>query len=59
MRVDALNGESFQTVFIWPDGERVRIVLVGSAIREIQTKAAHDAVVLNALIAAIPGFCCN
>ena len=44
-RIDALNGESYQTVVVWPDGERVRVAIVASFIREVSTKAAHEAVV--------------
>ncbi|MFL5726329.1 MAG: hypothetical protein ACJ77F_08315 [Chloroflexota bacterium] len=51
-RVDALNGESYQTVVDWQDGERVRVVLVASFIREVQSKADHEAVVDEAMAAA-------
>ena len=53
-RIDTLNGESYQTVVVWPDGARVRVALVASAIREVQTKNAHEAVVAAALAAAFP-----
>jgi hypothetical protein len=52
-RIDALNGESYQSVVVWSDGEHVRVALVASFIREVQTKAAHDAVVDEALAAAV------
>ncbi len=52
-RVDALNGESFQSVIVWPDGERVRVALVASFIRETETMAEHDAIVAEALAAAM------
>ena len=52
-RIDALNGESYQTVIVWPDGDRVRVALVASFIREISTKAAHEEVVTDAIAAAI------
>lgn len=52
-RVDALNGESYQTVVVWPDGERVRVALVASFIREVSTKEAHDALVTDAIAAAL------
>jgi hypothetical protein len=59
-RIDVLNGESFQTVVVAPgDADRVRIVLVASSIREIQTRAAHENRVLGALTFWFPGFCCN
>ena len=43
-RIDTLNGESYQSVVTWQDGEHVRVVLVGSFIRDT-SKAAHDRVV--------------
>lgn len=52
-RIDALNGESYQSVIVWPDGDRVRVALIASFIREVETKAAHDAVVTEALAAAM------
>lgn len=52
-RIDALNGESYQSVIVWPDGDRVRVALIASFIREIETKEAHDAVVTEALAAAV------
>jgi hypothetical protein len=54
-RVDALNGESYQTVIDWQDGHRVRVVLVASFIREVATKAQHEARVQAALKAATGG----
>jgi hypothetical protein len=52
-RIDALNGESFQSVVVWSDGEHVRVALIASFIREVETKQAHDAVVDEALGAAV------
>jgi hypothetical protein len=52
-RIDALNGESYQSVVVWSDGEHVRVALIASFIREVETKEAHDAVVDEALGAAI------
>lgn len=52
-RIDALNGESYQSVVVWPDGDRVRVALIASFIREVETKEAHEAVVTEALAAAI------
>jgi hypothetical protein len=52
-RIDALNGESYQTVLVWPDSGRVRVVLVANEIRDIKTMAAHDAVVERAIAAAL------
>jgi hypothetical protein len=51
-RIDALNGESYQSVIVWPDGNRVRVALIASFIRAVETKAEHDAVVDEALAAA-------
>jgi hypothetical protein len=48
-RVDALNGESYQTAIDWQDGDRVRVVLVASFIREVSTKARHEARVQAAI----------
>jgi hypothetical protein len=51
-RVDALNGEGFQTVIDWQDGDVVRVVLVSSFIRQVQTKDRHEATVRDALATA-------
>jgi hypothetical protein len=48
-RVDVLNGESFQTIVVWPHGDRVVVALAGDFIREIQTREAHDKVVREAV----------
>jgi hypothetical protein len=53
IRIDALNGESYQTVVVWPDGGRVRVALVASFIREIETKDAHDVLVGEAIAASL------
>lgn len=59
-RIDVLNGESFQTVVVAPgDADRVRVVLVASDVREIETRAAHDTRVVGALTLWFPGVCCN
>lgn len=52
-RIDALNGESYQTVVVWPDGGRVRVALVASFIREIESKDAHDVLVGEAIAASL------
>jgi hypothetical protein len=54
-RIDTLNGESYQTVIVSPDGQRVRVLIVASFVREIQTKEAHEAVVAEAIAAAFRG----
>ncbi len=48
-RIDVLNDESFQSVVVWERGGRVETAIVADFIREIQTKAAHDAVVRDAV----------
>ena len=51
-RLDTLNGESYQTVIDWQDGDRVRVVLVASFIRLVSSKAEHEEAVQAALEAA-------
>ena len=51
-RVDALNGESYQTIIDWQDGDRVRVVLVASFIRLVSSKAEHEEAVQAAIRAA-------
>jgi hypothetical protein len=53
-RIDVLNNESYQTVVVWPRDGRIAVALIANFIREIQTKAAHD-VVVNEAIAAYGG----
>lgn len=48
-RLDVLNGESYQSVVIWQGAGHVEVAVVADFIREIQTKAAHDAVVRAAV----------
>jgi len=50
-RLDTLNDDSYQTVIVWPRGSRVAVVLVGSSVREVTSRAAHDGAV-NAAIQA-------
>lgn len=58
--IDVLNGESFQSVVVAPlEPDRVRVVLVASAIREIETRDAHKNRVFGALTFWFPGSCCN
>jgi hypothetical protein len=52
-RIDALNGESYQSVIVWSDGQHIRVALIASFIREVKTKEAHNAVVDEALASAI------
>ena len=42
-RVDALNDLSFQSIVVWPDGPRVRVVIVASPVSPSASMAAHDA----------------
>jgi hypothetical protein len=55
-RLDTLNDDSYQTVITWPGlaGE-IRAVLVGSDVREVGSRAAHEARVSAALAAFEPG----
>jgi hypothetical protein len=48
-RIDVLNGESFQSVVVWERQGRVETAIVADFIREIQTRAAHDAIVRDAV----------
>jgi hypothetical protein len=48
-RIDVLNGESYQTLVIWKRGDAIAVAVIASAIREIQTKEAHEAVVRAAV----------
>jgi hypothetical protein len=51
-RIDTLNGESYQSVVNWQDGDRVRVVLVASFIRDT-SKALHDRLVETAVAETI------
>ena len=48
-RVDVLNGESFQTIVVYERNGQIAIALVANSIREIQTRAAHDHAVQEAI----------
>jgi hypothetical protein len=50
-RLDTLNDESYQTVVVWPRGGRVVAALVASSVREVKSRAAHEARVSEALAA--------
>ena len=50
-RIDVLNGESFQTVVLWPRDGAVAVALVGNFTRDIETREAHDRVVDEAVAA--------
>ena len=48
-RLDTLNDDSFQTVVVWPRTGHVVAALVASAVREVGTRATHEARVTDAL----------
>src|SRR5204862_8008227 len=48
-RLDTLNDDSYQTVVVWPRKGHVAAALVASAVREVGTRAAHEARVTDAL----------
>ncbi len=54
-RLDTLNDESFQTVVVGAgrDAGTVRAIIVASAIRDVVTREAHEAVVDAAVAAAL------
>ena len=48
-KIDVLNDESYQSVIVWERNGRIEVALVADFIREIQTKAAHEQVVRQAV----------
>ena len=48
-RVDALNGLSLQSVITWQDGDLVRTVLVATTVAPDASRAAHEALVEDAV----------
>ena len=50
-RLDTLNDDSYQTVIVWPRAGHVVGALVASAVREVETRAEHEARVTTALAA--------
>ena len=54
-KIDVLNNESYQSVIVWVRDGRIQVALVADFIREIQTKAAHEAVVRDAVAAWLGG----
>jgi hypothetical protein len=54
-RIDVLNNESYQSVVIWKQDDRVVAAVIADSIREIQTKEAHDRNVQLA-VSALRGF---
>jgi hypothetical protein len=54
-KIDVLNDESYQSVIVWQQDGRIQVALVADFIRDIQTKAAHEAVVRDAVDAWLGG----
>lgn len=52
-RLDALNGLSLQSVVTWGDGDIVRTVLVASNVAPGASRDAHDALIEEAVAAAV------
>jgi hypothetical protein len=48
-KIDVLNDESYQSVVVWERDGRIEVALIADFIREIQTKAAHEVVVRDAV----------
>jgi hypothetical protein len=48
-RLDTLNDDSYQTVVVWLRDGHVVAALVASAVREVQSRANHEARVTDAL----------
>lgn len=52
-RLETLNGLSLQTVVTWQDGPVVRVVIVATAVSPDASRASHDALVAEAVAAAV------
>lgn len=50
-RLDTLNDDSYQTVVVWPRAGRIVAALVGSSVREVTSREAHEGAVTAALAA--------
>ena len=50
-RLDTLNDDSYQTVVVWPRAGRIAAALVGSSVREVTSRDAHEQAVIAALAA--------
>jgi hypothetical protein len=48
-RLDTLNDDSYQTVVVWTAGSHVVAALVGSSVREVPSRDAHEQRVTEAL----------
>lgn len=53
-KIDVLNGDSYQSVVVWPHDGRIAVALVANFIQEIQTKDAHEKIVRTAVDAFGP-----
>jgi hypothetical protein len=51
-RVDVLNDLSFQSIVVWPDGPRARVVIVASPVSPSASMADHEAQVTAAMATA-------
>ena len=51
-KLEVLNDLSLQTIVVWPDGDRVRDLLVATQVTPSASRADHDAFVTRALAAA-------
>jgi hypothetical protein len=54
-RLDTLNDLSFQTIVLWADGDRVRVVIVASPVSLSASRDDHDALVASAVATATAG----
>jgi hypothetical protein len=54
-RLDTLNDLSFQTVVVWAEDQRVRVVIVASPVNAAASRADHDALVASAVATAAAG----
>jgi hypothetical protein len=48
-KIDVLNGDSYQSVVVWPRDGRIAVALIADFVTEIQTKDAHEKVVKTAV----------
>jgi hypothetical protein len=48
-KIDVLNNESYQSVIVWEHDGRIQVALVADFVREIQTRAAHEQNVRDAV----------
>ena len=48
-KIDVLNGDSYQSVVVWPSDGRIAVALIANRVQDIQTKDAHEKVVRTAV----------